>query len=518
MSKIDPEQLYEKQERIGKGSFGEVFKGLERASRTPVAIKIIDLEGAEDDIEDIQQEIAHLSQCDSNYVTRYFGSYCKGPHLWIIMEYLGGGSVLSLLKPGPIDEVHIAIVMREMLYGLDYLHQNGKIHRDIKAANVLLSTDGAVKLADFGVSGQLTATVSKRNTFVGTPFWMAPEVIKQLGYDCKADIWSLGITAIEMAKAEPPHANVHPMKVLFIIPKDPPPVLHGMFSKAFKEFVAMCLCKDPAERPTARELLRHRFIVRAKKTQYLQELVERYQQWAAVQAEPDNKEADSSLGSRSGGDSNEEAWIYETVRTMKTHKKPPPGLNRQDSDSTIVDEDGHAGGLSRPPINDQSSIYYSINSRTGPQELKKSSNSNDSSSTNSTVSSSSSSASSSSTTSAASTKSFALTNILLPVLESLKGDSQSGDKAINQLKDSLQQVENILPGFSTAFAHKISDQCGASRISNVINSGVSGNNNLLPSGIPAPPSNSSSRSTADYLFNRWMAKCVDLDAYKASSS
>lgn len=312
----DPEEFYVKQDRIGKGSFGEVFKGYDKRTQKTVAIKIIDLESAEDEIEDIQQEIQILSQLDSPHVTKYHGSYLKGSHLWIVMEYCSGGSCSDLMKPGVFREEYIAIIIRELLRGLDYLHTEGKLHRDIKAANILLSAGGEVKLADFGVSGQLSGTLSaKKNTFVGTPYWMSPEVIKQSGYDHKADIWSLGITAIELAKGEPPYAELHPMKVLFLIPKNPPPQLDTMFSKTFKEFVSFCLQRDPRDRPTARELLKHKFIRMAKKTSYLTELIERHERWKAEGGERLEEETQDRLEDLSATTDPEDLWDFGTVRS-----------------------------------------------------------------------------------------------------------------------------------------------------------------------------------------------------------
>ncbi|KAF2753958.1 Pkinase-domain-containing protein [Pseudovirgaria hyperparasitica] len=298
------------------GSFGVVYKAIEKSTGELVAIKHIDLEGSGDDLAEIQQEISVLSTCKSPYVTQYKASFVKGVKLWIVMEYLGGGSCLDLLKPGSFSEAHIAIICRELLLGLDYLHHTGKIHRDIKAANTLLSQDGRVKIADFGVAAQLTNIKSQRMTFVGTPFWMAPEVIQENGYDFKADIWSLGITAMEMANGAPPNAETHPMKVLFLIPKAPAPRLEGSkWSKDFKDFIASCLIKDPDRRATAKELLRHRFIQRAGRTETLRELILRKEQFDTSEDEHEThrryyEETMQNISPREDQDE----WVFDTLK------------------------------------------------------------------------------------------------------------------------------------------------------------------------------------------------------------
>ncbi|GBF98708.1 serine threonine kinase [Raphidocelis subcapitata] len=263
---LDPDHI-ERLELIGRGSYGEVYRGVDTHSGQQVAIKVIDLEDIEDDIEDIQKEISALAGCRCAHITRYYGALVRpgSSELLILMELLAC-SAADLLASAPLPEACIAFILRCVLQGLAYLHGEGRIHRDVKAANVLLSAAGEVRISDFGVSGQLTGTLGfRRRTFVGTPYWMAPEVIEssEEGYSTSADVWSVGITGIEMALAAPPHAELHPMRVLFVIPREPPPRLEGPFSEEFRDFVTACLQKDPTARPSARELLSHPFVASA---------------------------------------------------------------------------------------------------------------------------------------------------------------------------------------------------------------------------------------------------------------
>ncbi|XP_037822198.1 serine/threonine-protein kinase hippo [Lucilia sericata] len=270
-----PEKVFDIICKLGEGSYGSVYKALHKESSSIVAIKLVPVES---DLHDIIKEISIMQQCDSPYVVRYYGSYFKQYDLWICMEYCGAGSVSDImrLRKKTLTEDEIATILSDTLKGLVYLHLRRKIHRDIKAGNILLNTEGFAKLADFGVAGQLTDTMAKRNTVIGTPFWMAPEVIEEIGYDCVADIWSLGITALEMAEGKPPYGDIHPMRAIFMIPQKPPPSFRepDRWSTEFIDFVSRCLVKNPEERATASDLLEHEFIRNAKQRGILKPMIE----------------------------------------------------------------------------------------------------------------------------------------------------------------------------------------------------------------------------------------------------
>ncbi|CAG4950701.1 unnamed protein product [Parnassius apollo] len=269
-----PEEVFDIICKLGEGSYGSVYKALHKESGQVLAIKQVPVDT---DLQEIIKEISIMQQCDSPYVVKYYGSYFKNTDLWIVMEYCGAGSVSDImrLRKKTLSEDEIATILIDTLKGLEYLHRRRKIHRDIKAGNILLNTEGHAKLADFGVAGQLTDTMAKRNTVIGTPFWMAPEVIQEIGYDCVADIWSLGITALEMAEGKPPYGDIHPMRAIFMIPTKPPPSFRepDQWSPEFIDFVSQCLVKNPEERATAEYLLTHEFIGNAKHPSILSTMI-----------------------------------------------------------------------------------------------------------------------------------------------------------------------------------------------------------------------------------------------------
>nr|XP_046261354.1 mitogen-activated protein kinase kinase kinase kinase 4-like isoform X4 [Scatophagus argus] len=270
----DPAGIFELVEVVGNGTYGQVYKGRHVKTGQLAAIKVMEV--TEEEEEEIKLEINMLkSYSHHRNIATYYGAFIKkGPagqdhQLWLVMEYCGAGSVTDLVKKTKgncLKEDWIAYICREVLRGLSHLHSHHVIHRDIKGQNVLLTENAEVKLVDFGVSAQLDKTIGRRNTFIGTPYWMAPEVIAcdenpEATYDYRSDLWSLGITALEMAEGAPPLCDMHPMRALFLIPRNPPPKLKSKkWSKRFLSFVDRCLVKNHLHRPTTDALLRHAFI------------------------------------------------------------------------------------------------------------------------------------------------------------------------------------------------------------------------------------------------------------------
>ncbi|XP_041034811.1 misshapen-like kinase 1 isoform X2 [Carcharodon carcharias] len=270
----DPAGIFELVEVVGNGTYGQVYKGRHVKTGQLAAIKVMDV--TEDEEEEIKQEINMLKKYSHHRnIATYYGAFIKksppghDDQLWLVMEFCGAGSVTDLVKNtkgNALKEEWIAYICREILRGLTHLHAHKVIHRDIKGQNVLLTENAEVKLVDFGVSAQLDRTVGRRNTFIGTPYWMAPEVIAcdenpDATYDYRSDIWSLGITAIEMAEGAPPLCDMHPMRALFLIPRNPPPRLKSKkWSRRFIEFIENCLIKNYTQRPSTDQLLKHSFI------------------------------------------------------------------------------------------------------------------------------------------------------------------------------------------------------------------------------------------------------------------
>jgi len=259
---FDPKKEYEVLETIGKGSFGAVYRARRRESGEVVAIKKVDVKG--EDVESIIREIEIMKDIKSPFVVRYFGNYFWRNKIWISMELCDEGSALELVQDmGTLPELFIAPISKSVLSGLVYLHEKKVVHRDIKPGNLLLAHDGSIKLADFGISSQLTGDRTRMQTMIGTPYFLAPEVVSQgEGYSAKIDVWALGISCLQMADGKPPYSDINPMRALFLISQNDPPTLAkpDTWSPDFLDFVNRALTKAQAERPTAKDMLSFPFV------------------------------------------------------------------------------------------------------------------------------------------------------------------------------------------------------------------------------------------------------------------
>ncbi|KAJ3153387.1 Serine/threonine-protein kinase 24 [Geranomyces michiganensis] len=263
----DPTLLYTLVEKVGEGSYGEIYKSvLKSDAQKTVALKIIDLEKTQDDLDELLYEVDFQAKCFSPHLARYFGS-------WIWMNKL----YIAMIQYAKLSEEQCAYILREVLKGLDYMHSELRIHRDIKAENILFDNWGALKLADFGVAGQIKSPATSRTTFVGTPLYMAPEIVRGDPYGCAVDIWSVGILAIELATGQPPRSNMHPMDILYATVREDAPLLKGPgISPTFQDFVKQCLVKDPSQRATARKLLDHPFTQSERGPETLKDKLDKY--------------------------------------------------------------------------------------------------------------------------------------------------------------------------------------------------------------------------------------------------
>uniref|UniRef100_A0AAX7UXU6 non-specific serine/threonine protein kinase n=1 Tax=Astatotilapia calliptera TaxID=8154 RepID=A0AAX7UXU6_ASTCA len=301
---VNPNDIWEIIGELGDGAFGKVYKARNKETGVLAAAKVIETK-SEEELEDYIVEIDILAKCDHRYIVKLLDAFYYENKLWIMIEFCPGGAVdaAMLELDRGLTEPQIQVVCRQMLEALDYLHGLKIIHRDLKAGNILLMLDGDIKLADFGVSAKNTKTLQRRDSFIGTPYWMAPEVVmcetmKDAPYDYKADIWSLGITLIELAQIEPPHHELNPMRVLLKIAKSEPPSLEQpkKWSQAFNDFLRKCLDKNPETRPTAAQMLEHPFVKSVTTNRPLRELVAEVKAEVMEEIEDNREEGEEDEG------------------------------------------------------------------------------------------------------------------------------------------------------------------------------------------------------------------------------
>ncbi|XP_074739706.1 serine/threonine-protein kinase 10 isoform X1 [Strix uralensis] len=340
---LDPGEVWEVVGELGDGAFGKVYKAKNKETGALAAAKVIETK-SEDELEDYMVEIEILATCNHRHIVKLLGAFYWDGKLWIMIEFCPGGAVdaTMLELDRGLTEPQIQVICRQMLEALHYLHSKKIIHRDLKAGNVLLTQDGDIKLADFGVSAKNMKTLQKRDSFIGTPYWMAPEVVmcetmKDTPYDYKADIWSLGITLIEMAQIEPPHHELNPMRVLLKIAKSDPPTLScpSKWSLEFRDFLKTALDKNPETRPSAAQLLEHPFVSKVTSNRALRELV------AEAKAEVMEEIEDSR-------DEVEEDDSSESASPPGKHKRDPSEASQLSFDGEKPPDSSLAKAVNRP--------------------------------------------------------------------------------------------------------------------------------------------------------------------------
>ncbi|KAM9254303.1 serine/threonine-protein kinase 10 [Dugong dugon] len=347
---LDPNEVWEIVGELGDGAFGKVYKAKNKETGALAAAKVIET-NSEEELEDYIVEIEILATCNHPYIVKLLGAYYYDGKLWIMIEFCPGGAVdaIMLELDRGLTEPQIQVICRQMLEALDFLHGKKIIHRDLKAGNVLMTLEGDIRLADFGVSAKNLKTLQKRDSFIGTPYWMAPEVVmcetmKDTPYDYKADIWSLGITLIEMAQIEPPHHELNPMRVLLKIAKSDPPTLltPSKWSAEFRDFLKVALDKNPETRPSAAQLLEHPFVSSITSNKALRELVaeakaevmEEIEDGRDEGEEEDSGDVTSPLGNHTQDSSevsqlnlNADKPLKESSSTLPTPSQPQDSVN-----------------------------------------------------------------------------------------------------------------------------------------------------------------------------------------------
>ncbi|KAM6150783.1 serine/threonine-protein kinase 10 [Erethizon dorsatum] len=344
---LDPNEVWEIVGELGDGAFGKVYKAKNKETGALAAAKVIETK-SEEELEDYIVEIEILATCDHPYIVKLLGAYYYDGKLWIMIEFCPGGAVdaIMLELDRGLTEPQIQVVCRQMLEALNFLHSKKIIHRDLKAGNVLMTLEGDIRLADFGVSAKNLKTLQKRDSFIGTPYWMAPEVVlcetmKDTPYDYKADIWSLGITLIEMAQIEPPHHELNPMRVLLKIAKSDPPTLlvPSKWSAEFRDFLKVALDKNPETRPSAAQLLEHPFVSSVTSNKALRELVaeakaevmEEIEDGRDEGEEEDAVEATSTLGNDTQDSSEANQLSLNANKLLQESSMPLPPSQPQDN-------------------------------------------------------------------------------------------------------------------------------------------------------------------------------------------